>query len=125
MIDKAEPVCLLVTAILHFMPPETNPDQIMAAYRDVLPSESLLVLAHGSNELGNARADEVATNYARTTNSAYLRGREEFGVFFDDWPLLDPGLVWTVEWRPDGGEKPWWGDEPARSGYLAGVSRKP
>jgi hypothetical protein len=88
------------------------------------PSGSLLVLTHGSNEMDNERADQVAANYSKTTNPAYLRGREDFAQFFGDWSLVDPGLVWTVEWRPDG-ERPWWGDTPARSSYLAGVARKP
>lgn len=125
LIDPAEPTCLLVTALLHFMSPAQQPEQAMAFYRNKAAPGSMLVLSHGYNELGSDEADTVAANYARTTDQATLRDRTEFAPFFGDWELLDPGIVWTVEWRPDGTEKPWWGSTPARANYLAGVARKP
>jgi hypothetical protein len=32
--------------------------------------------------MDNERADQVAANYSKTTNPAYLRGREDFAQFF-------------------------------------------
>jgi hypothetical protein len=124
LIDVDEPVCLLVTAILHFMPPGTRPERAMAFYRDQLPAGSVLVLSHGSAELSNVHAHQVAANYSKTTNPAYLRTPDEFEVFFGDWQQLEPGVTWTVEWRPDGVEEQWWEQKPSRAGYLAGVARK-
>jgi O-methyltransferase involved in polyketide biosynthesis len=125
LIKINEPTCLLVTAILHFMPPETRPERVMARYRDQLAPGSMLVLSHGSAELDNERARQVAANYSKTTNPAFLRGPAEFAEFFGDWPLVDPGVAWTVDWRPDGTETRWWGDKPSRCGYLAGVATAP
>ncbi|MCU1679429.1 MAG: S-adenosyl methyltransferase [Amycolatopsis sp.] len=124
LIDIDEPVCLLVTAILHFMPPETRPERAMAFYREQVAPGSALVLSHGSVEPENVRAQQVAANYAKTTNPAYLRRPEEFEVFFGDWRLVDPGVVWTVEWNQDGAEEQWWEDKPSRAGYVAGVALK-
>jgi O-methyltransferase involved in polyketide biosynthesis len=125
LIEPSEPTCLVVTAILHFMPPESDPGRAMAFYREQLAPGSVLVLSHGSADLSDEQAQQVAANYSKTTNPAYLRRAGEFAEFFGDWPHTDPGVVWTVLWRPDGTDEQWWGDTPARSGYLAGVARKP
>jgi O-methyltransferase involved in polyketide biosynthesis len=125
LIDPAEPVCLLVTAILHFMLPAARPERVMARYLAKLAPGSVLVLSHGAATQSNDRARQVAANYAKTTTPAYLRSAEELAVFFGDWTVVDPGIVWTVDWRPDGTEKNYWGDLPAHSGYLAGVATKP
>jgi hypothetical protein len=125
LIEPAEPVCLLVTAILHFMRPETNPERAMSFFRKQLAPGSVLVLSHGALDPSNVRAQEVADNYAKTTNSAYMRDEAEVTEFFGDWKLVDPGVVWTVEWRPDGNEEHWWGDSVGLSGYLAGVATRP
>lgn len=122
--DADEPTCLLVTALLHFMAPELDPERAMRFYRWQLHPGSLLVLTHGARG-DDAGVDAVVANYARTTDPAYLRSAPEFATFFGDWSLADPGIVWAPEWRPDGTEQPWWGDRPERAVYLAGVAEKP
>jgi hypothetical protein len=125
LIKLDEPTCLLVTAILHFMPPGTKPERAMAYFRDQLAPGSVLVLSHGSLDVSNVRAQEVAANYSKTTNPAHMRDRDELAAFFGDWQLVDPGVVWTVEWRPDGNEEHWWSETPGLAGYLAGVATLP
>lgn len=124
VIDPHEPVCLLITAILHFMPDSTEPEKALAFYRDQVCSDSMLVLTHISDGLEHTNTAEIVKNYSRTTNPAYLRTPDEFRAYFDGWELLDPGVVWAVEWRPDG-EPEWWEGNPARVRYLAGVGVKP
>lgn len=126
VIDPDEPTCLLITAILHFMFPDQQPEVPLAWYRDRLCPGSMLVLSHISDGMtDNTATRDVVANYSKTTNPAHLRSPEEIGAFFEGWELLDPGIVWAVEWRPDGAEPHWWGDEPARVRYLAGVATKP
>jgi O-methyltransferase involved in polyketide biosynthesis len=119
-----EPTCLLVTAILHFMAPDQQPERAMQYYRDQLQPGSLLVLTHGARGEDKG-VDQVVANYAKTTDPAHLRSEAEFAEFFGGWPLLEPGIVWAPAWRPDGSETPWWGDRPERAVYLAGVAEKP
>jgi O-methyltransferase involved in polyketide biosynthesis len=125
VIDPEEPICLLVTAILHFMFPDQAPEKALDHYRHQLPSGSLLVLTHISDGLDDEGTRDVVQNYSKTTNPAYLRSPQEVTAFFDGWDIVDPGVVWAVEWRPDGAEPHWWGDAPARVRYLAGVAVKP
>lgn len=125
VIDPREPTCLLVTALLHFMSPERAPERTLAFYQDQLSSGSVLVLSHISDVDHRRDTHEVVANYAKTTNPAFLRTRDEVTALFGDWELVEPGVVWAVEWRPDGREQPWWDGDPARVRYLAGVATKP
>ncbi|TVT26094.1 polyketide biosynthesis methyltransferase [Amycolatopsis acidiphila] len=140
VIDPTQPSCLLMTAIVHFMPPEDRPDVPMGVYRDRLAPGSMLVLTHVPDDPTDEGLQAVARAYSNTANPAYLRTDEEFAEFFGGWPLLEPGLVWTGEWRPktersqepwwdedtdstDG--QPWWEGSPSRMLYRAGVALKP
>ncbi|PXY21427.1 SAM-dependent methyltransferase [Prauserella muralis] len=125
-IDPAEPVCLLTVALLHFMPPELKPEQTLAYYRDRLAPGSLLVLSHVSvdeiDEEAQSNLQQIADNYKRqATHLGHWRTREEIAALFGDFELVEPGLVWVSQWRPD---KPPVGD-PARLRALCGVARKP
>lgn len=141
VIDPAQPTCLLMTAILHFMPPEDRPDVPLAVYRQRLAPGSMLVLTHVPDDPADEGLQAVARAYAGTANPAYLRSDEEFAEFFGGWPLLEPGLVWTGQWRPKADRsqepwwaedtsktadsRPWWEDQPSRMYYRAGVAIKP
>ncbi len=127
VIDETKPIALLVVALLHFMPPETEPGRVLAYYRDRLPSGSLLALSHIHVDPSDTETLKVSKklteSYAKKTNSpAMPRPREEIAAFFDGLEMVEPGLVWLPEWRPSG-EDPYSG-EPARSRGLAGVGRK-
>ena len=127
VINPDEPACLLVVALLHFMQPDQQPEQAMAYYRDQLARDSLLVLSHGCDELDDESIQSVVSNYKSTTNAAYLRSRAEFSEFFGDFGLVDPGLAWVPEWRPDSGDasiEEFWDGNAARSRLLGGVARK-
>jgi O-methyltransferase involved in polyketide biosynthesis len=124
-IDPGQPLCLLTVSVLHFMPPDTHPERPLTYYRDQLVPGSLLVLSHGSIDPDDTEATatmrRIGDNYsAQSANRAGPRTREEIAEFFGDFELLEPGLVWSPQWRPD---TPVTGN-PAHSRILAGVGRK-
>jgi O-methyltransferase involved in polyketide biosynthesis len=139
VLDEDEPICLLMTALLHFMPPEDRPEVPLEVHRERLAPGSWLVLSHVPDVPGDEALQAVTRAYGKNSASpSYLRTDAEFAEFFGGWPLLEPGLVWTGEWRPrpdrsvepwwrddtlDG--TPWWDDQPPRMYYRAGVARKP
>jgi O-methyltransferase involved in polyketide biosynthesis len=123
LIHSDQPVCVLTTALLHFQPPEKQPYDAMEFYRSQLAPGSMLALTHVTDSTEQFRRSAAA--YDKATDQATIRSREEIERFFGDWELVEPGLVWTVEWRPDGQEEHWWGNEVQRSGGLAGVAVKP
>jgi O-methyltransferase involved in polyketide biosynthesis len=124
LIHENEPTCLILTALMHFQPPERRPHDTVAFYRDRLAAGSLLVLTHATPNTDSG-INDAFDQYERSTDNVVARTREEITEFFGDWDLLDPGLVWLVEWRPDENEEPWWGDDPTRSPGFGGVARKP
>ncbi|MFD2420530.1 SAM-dependent methyltransferase [Amycolatopsis pigmentata] len=125
-LDPDQPICLLVSALLHFIVPEQRPEEMLALYRDLLPPGSLLVLSHCTDEDTTPALQEVAARYMVTTSNAHLRGRSEVRAFFGDFELVEPGVVWTPQWRPElaaAHEPPFDGD-PASTLAIAGVGRK-
>jgi hypothetical protein len=52
-----------------------------------------------------------------------LRRSTVISAFFDGFDLVEPGLVFTPQWRPDGSGP--FSDQPERSLFYAGVGRKP
>jgi O-methyltransferase involved in polyketide biosynthesis len=130
LFDPAKPTCMLTTALLHFQSSQKQPHDTMAYYRTKLAPGSFLAITHATLT-SHDELDEAFTQYRNATDQIEARSREDILKFFGGWPLLSPGegldpqLVWLVEWRPDGTEIPWWGDDPSHSGGLAGVAVKP
>jgi hypothetical protein len=124
LIDFSQPVGLLLVAILHFFPDSDDPFEIVATLRDQLAPGSFLVLCHGTDEEMPETARAVKEIYDRSvTNPLILRSRAQIGRFFDGFDLVDPGLVFIPQWRPDDPA-----DVPPDAhtyGNLVGVGRKP
>lgn len=127
LIDTREPVALLVVALLHFMPPDTDPGRTLSYYRDRLPAGSVLALSHihvdpDDTEIQAASASVTESYRRQANNPAMPRSRAEIAEFFDGLELVEPGLVWLPQWRPEGHEQH--RDQPHRSRGLAGLARK-
>ncbi|MFF7652247.1 SAM-dependent methyltransferase [Streptomyces sp. NPDC007983] len=120
-IDFAEPVALLLVAVLHFVSDAEDPAGIIATLTEPMVPGSHLVISHGTLDFHGPDqvADEV---YRKSTAALRLRGHAEIVPFFDGFTMLEPGLVRAPLWRPDG--------PPPDAGALApigiygGVGRK-
>ena len=124
LIDFGQPAGLLLVMVLHFIDDAADPWRIVATLRDALPSGSYLVLAHATNESRPAVAQAAETVYNRSVSTdIHMRSRAEILRFFDGFDLVEPGLVYIPQWRPDSPA-----DVPADPGkfwVLVGVARKP
>jgi SAM-dependent methyltransferase len=124
LLDFSQPVAVLCAAVLHFVPDQEKPHEIIAAYRDRLVPGSYLVITHGTSGTPEEDPDryvESVTNvYQHASANLHVRSLPEIERFFDGFELVDPGVVWMTEWRPDPGI-------PSATGWSmrAGVGRKP
>lgn len=128
LINLAEPIGLLVTAVMHFVADEDDPWGCVARLVAALAPRSFLALSHATaDSLTPAAAQTITDVYADATERLYLRPRAEVARFFDGLTLVPPytgavpGLVHAGLW---GCEDPELADsEGARAVYCA-VARR-
>jgi len=110
LLDLTRPVAVVCASVLHFVADEDDPYRIIAEYRDHMAPGSYLAISHGATATAEEDPDDVVggvTSVYRQA-SAQLHVRPLAGIqrFFDGFDLIDPGVVWINEWRPDPGVPP-------------------
>jgi SAM-dependent methyltransferase len=103
LIDFSKPVGLLMVAIFHFIPDTDHPADIVSGYLRALTGGGYLAVSHFSDN-GLDEAREAADLYQRTATPVIARTRVEVAALLAGTDLVEPGLVWTPEWRPYGGD---------------------
>jgi hypothetical protein len=123
LIDFTQPVALLLLAVLHFVPDEADPAQIMATLRDAVPPGSYVVICHACRDVRPDTADNATAVYtSRVAAQLRVRTRDEIAALFEGFTLVEPGLVWIPEWRPDSpADVP---ENPEQFWALVGVARR-
>jgi SAM-dependent methyltransferase len=104
VIDFDEPVAVLIFGALHVIPNADDPYKSVATLRDATAPGSHLALSHLVFDIRPEVAGPIEDVYRTalhrpTANTA--RNREDVLGFFDGFELVDPGLVWLRQWRPD------------------------
>jgi hypothetical protein len=103
LIDFTRPVCILLVAVLHFVPDAANPKGLLAAFRDAMVPGSYLILSHGTVDGAPpevaAKAD-ASRVYDQATAQVTLRDAAQVAALLDGFNLVEPGLVHASQWRP-------------------------
>jgi hypothetical protein len=124
LLDLAQPVAVVCASVLHFVPDEEEPHRIVAEYRGHMAAGSYLAITHGpivtAEEDPTGIVGSVTSVYHQASAQLHVRSLPEIRRFFDGFDLVDPGLVWINEWRPDPGVP---AEGPPRS-LRGGVGRK-
>lgn len=117
LIDPGQPACVILNAVLHFLPARTAQDVTAEYIRGLAPGSYVII------STGRADDDDVWREFsgAYKAGQFYNHSREEVAGFFDGLELVSPGLtdasVWRAGWTVPGGR--------TDSVYvLAGVGRK-
>jgi len=123
-LDFSRPVGVLLVAILHFVPDDTEAYRSVRVLRDAAVAGSYVVISHATNEnLPREVVDQAEKLYARSTNPAKARRRAEIERFFDGLEMVEPGLVYVPLWRPESPDDLLL-DQPERSLIIGGVGYK-
>lgn len=102
LIDFDQPLALVLAAVLHFIPDSGGPDRILETLRAPLVPGSYIAISHACSDLQPELAATYSSAYSnRVTAQASIRPRPEITRFFKGFDLVEPGLTWTHEWRPD------------------------
>ena len=103
-LDLNQPVALLLIAIMHFIPDQDGPYEIVKALLDALPAGSYLAMSHLSGDFDPQAWDGVAKVYAERGMVMRVRSKAEIERFFDGLDLVEPGVRPSARWRPAGGQ---------------------
>lgn len=102
VLDFAEPVAVLMVAMLHYVTAQHDPYGIVSAFRAAMAPGSHLVLSHITPELLEPQvADQVFGAFTRAGIPVARRGKAEIEAFLDGFEILEPGVVQVAGWRPD------------------------
>ncbi|HEY2242257.1 MAG TPA: SAM-dependent methyltransferase [Streptosporangiaceae bacterium] len=123
VLDFGQPIALILVAVLHFLPDDARPAEVIATLTGALPPGSYLVASHLTTE-----HDPAATSAGQQTmrEAGMTMQKRDSAVFarlaFSGLDLIPPGVVLASEWRPAGpGPRPL----PSQVNCYAGVARKP
>jgi SAM-dependent methyltransferase len=127
LVDLKRPVGLLLVAVLHFVPDDTQAYDVVNQLLAALAPGSYLVVSHASADGVDVAEDDIQVAkdlYKRQTATPFhLRGRDQVERFFAEVDLVEPGIVWLPEWRPEPGDPADFVDNPRQSAGLAGVGK--
>jgi S-adenosyl methyltransferase len=122
LLDLTRPVAVLCTSTLHFIGDEAEPHAVIAAYRDQMAPGSYLAITHGTlEEDPEGEGGKAEGVYRQASSQLHVRPLAEVLRFFDGFELIEPGLAWITEWRPEPGTAP----SGRPHSMRGGVGRKP
>jgi hypothetical protein len=98
-LDFSRPIGLVLDGVIHHLNDDEDPHGVVTKLTSALASGSYLQLTHFSTAAPAAAALERVL--MRSIGSGRMRSRDEITAFFDGLELVDPGVVFLPEWRPD------------------------
>ncbi|WP_243716222.1 SAM-dependent methyltransferase [Actinomadura darangshiensis] len=122
ILDFTEPIALVLSAILHFIPDEQNPGDIVRMFVAALPPGSYVLATHVTPE-HEPRLRPASAGYRADGVRTQARPAAEFEklVFTSQGlELVDPGVVLVSRWRRDPADPP--APPPAQVSAYGGLA---
>jgi len=122
LLDFSQPVAIVMAALLHWVPDDAQAYAVVRRLREAMVPGSFLVIAHG---VPDAQPQETAVRLNKAVDRVTLsknRTPAEILPFFEGTELVEPGLVLTPLWRPEGPDDVGL-DRPEIGLCVAGVGR--
>jgi O-methyltransferase involved in polyketide biosynthesis len=130
LLDLQQPVAVLLVAVLQFVPDDAEARAVVEQLVPALAPGSYVVMSHAAAETFAAADDSsmkaVGDVYrSQTAILAKLRTHAEVTALLtgDGLELVEPGVVWTPQWRPELGDAPEQPDRPESSASWAGLAK--
>jgi O-methyltransferase involved in polyketide biosynthesis len=97
LIDLTQPVCVIMSAVLHFVDAE-QAREVTAAFCEAIAPGSYLIISVGSG----SRSEQDNFSSAYTAARVFMHSAEEIASFFHDFELIPPGVVPVPLWSGEG-----------------------
>jgi hypothetical protein len=125
LLDFERPVGLLMVALLHYVVDDDVAYRAVSRLRQAMAPGSYMALAQTTpvTSAEESEMQEEMIEAFRSASDTKPRTARQLAPLFGSWALVEPGLVLTPLWRPDGPDDVFV-DEPERGFTLAGVARK-
>ncbi len=103
LLDFDQPVGILFICMLHCLWNEEDPWGLVRRFRDAVVPGSALVISHMTNETHPQMAEQLfqLAQDLHWSTPLICRSRADIARFFDGFTLVEPGLVFPAQWRPD------------------------
>jgi SAM-dependent methyltransferase len=107
LLGLGEPIAVLMSAVLHFVPDDDEAAALVASFRDSMAPGSYLLVSHASRSVeSHERVGQAAEEYSRTVAPMKLRSLADVAALLDGFDLVEPGVVYCAQWRPDPADGP-------------------
>ena len=118
-LDFSRPVAILLLAVLHLIPDENDPADIVAALARALAPGSYVAISHLTADFAPGQVTAAVDAY-NTLAPAPVAARTHGQItgLFADLPLVAPGVVPVTGWRPRPGD-----GLPRPADLYAGLAR--
>jgi SAM-dependent methyltransferase len=103
LIDFSEPAAFLFLSILHFVADEDDPAGLIARLTDPFPAGTHVAISHATPDAVPA-VNDVERVFDHATERAHVRSRADVMRLVAGLEIIEPGLAWPPEWRPDPGD---------------------
>ncbi|MDQ7906602.1 SAM-dependent methyltransferase [Phytohabitans sp. ZYX-F-186] len=130
LLDFDQPVAVLLVAVLHFVEDTDEARDIVATLRSKLAPGSHVVIAHAT--VDEIVFDEEHAQYWKRSQEVYRRQtttpltprtKSDVARLFDGLEMVEPGLTWVNQWRPDPDTADDFKDNPHLSSFYVGMGR--
>ncbi len=122
LLDLSQPLGVLMVAILHFVPDEADPANIVALYRKMVAPGSHLAVSHATEVGRPDQAKPLTELYRRAGAPLIMRSRREVEALLEGFDLVPPGIVYPPLWRPDSPADVY--DHPEQTSGFVAVGRR-
>ncbi|WP_329453893.1 SAM-dependent methyltransferase [Streptomyces sp. NBC_01497] len=99
-LDFDEPVAVMLLTVLHWLPADADPYDIVRRLMGAVPAGSALVITHLTRDFDAPSVGAAAEGLNQEGSNVTSRTREQVAAFFDGLDLVEPGLEVIERWRP-------------------------
>ncbi|WP_017537922.1 SAM-dependent methyltransferase [Nocardiopsis halophila] len=103
-LDTGAPAAVVLSSVLNYVVSQQEARAIVSALMGAFPSGSLLIVGHPTADVVPERMEELLRVWNEANpHPMRTRSKGEIEELYEGLELLEPGVVFAPDWRPDAG----------------------